>query len=116
MRAGAARMNEAGFTRSAWAAAALRWLLQRPRDSIAAIVATAAAATILINALFMQSGPHPAPIFAPGHEFVGSIALVSFVEDIPAVPDPELIRHVVASADAVTAHLLQAGGAMPQGS
>ena len=27
-----------------------------------------------------------APIFAPGHEFVGSIALVSFVEDIPAVP------------------------------
>lgn len=57
-----------------------------------------------------------APIFAPGHEFVGSIALVSFVEDIPAVPDPELIRQVVASADAVTAHLLQAGGAMPQGS
>jgi hypothetical protein len=55
-----------------------------------------------------------APIFAPGHELVGSIALVSFVEDIPAVPDPELIRQVVGGADAVTAHLLQAGGAMPQ--
>ncbi len=64
MRAGAARMNEGRFAGSAWAAAPLRWALQRPRDSIAAIVATAAAATILINALFMQSGPHPAPIFA----------------------------------------------------
>jgi peptidoglycan hydrolase-like protein with peptidoglycan-binding domain len=64
MRAGAARMNEDRFAGSAWAALPLRWFLQRPRDSIAAIVALAAAVTILINALFMQSGPHPAPIFA----------------------------------------------------
>ena len=64
MRAGAARMNEGRLMGSAWAAPPLRWLVQRPRDSIAAIVALAAAVTILINALFMQSGPHPAPIFA----------------------------------------------------
>src|SRR5262245_485599 len=31
-----------------------------------------------------------APIFGAEHEFVGSIALVSFVQDIPAQPDPEL--------------------------
>ena len=42
----------------------LRWMLLRPRDSIAALAAGGAVATILINALFMQSGPHPAPIFS----------------------------------------------------
>ena len=42
----------------------LRMVLRRPRDSLAAGVAGFAAIAILINALFMQSGPHPAPIFA----------------------------------------------------
>jgi peptidoglycan hydrolase-like protein with peptidoglycan-binding domain len=42
----------------------LRALLRRPRDSFAAIVAGCAGIAILFNALFMQSGPHPAPIFA----------------------------------------------------
>ena len=47
---------------------ALRWLLhvmlRRPRDSMAAGLAAFAAISILVNALFLQSGPHPAPIFA----------------------------------------------------
>jgi peptidoglycan hydrolase-like protein with peptidoglycan-binding domain len=43
---------------------ALRAVLRRPRDSLAAGVAGFAAIAILVNALFMQSGPHPAPIFA----------------------------------------------------
>src|SRR5882757_218045 len=42
----------------------LRWMLLRPRDSIAALAAGGAVAMILVNALFMQSGPHPAPIFS----------------------------------------------------
>jgi peptidoglycan hydrolase-like protein with peptidoglycan-binding domain len=42
----------------------LRTVLRRPGDSLAAGVAGFAAVAILINALFMQSGPHPAPIFA----------------------------------------------------
>lgn len=42
----------------------VRWLLRRPRDSMAGFVAGAGAVAILVNALFMQSGPHPAPIFA----------------------------------------------------
>jgi peptidoglycan hydrolase-like protein with peptidoglycan-binding domain len=42
----------------------LRTALRRPADSLAAGVAGFAAIAILINALFMQSGPHPAPIFA----------------------------------------------------
>ena len=39
-------------------------MLLRPRDSLAFAVAGGAAIAILVNALFMQSGPHPAPIFA----------------------------------------------------
>ena len=42
----------------------VRLALRRPLDSIAAAVAGFAAIAILSNALFMQSGPHPAPIFA----------------------------------------------------
>ena len=42
----------------------LRWMLARPRDSIAVLAAGAVVAMILVNALFMQSGPHPAPIFS----------------------------------------------------
>jgi peptidoglycan hydrolase-like protein with peptidoglycan-binding domain len=65
MRAAAARMNDERLSwRTAWLVLPLRWLRKRPRDSIAALVAVAAVGAILINALFMQSGPHPAPIFA----------------------------------------------------
>src|SRR6267154_1337594 len=39
-------------------------MLLRPRDSIAVLAAGGAVVTILVNALFMQSGPHPAPIFS----------------------------------------------------
>jgi peptidoglycan hydrolase-like protein with peptidoglycan-binding domain len=42
----------------------LRRLVPRSRDSIAGTLAGVVAIAILINALFMQSGPHPAPIFA----------------------------------------------------
>jgi len=42
----------------------VRWMLRRPRDSMAGACAVIGAGAILINALFMQKGPHPAPIFA----------------------------------------------------
>jgi peptidoglycan hydrolase-like protein with peptidoglycan-binding domain len=42
----------------------LRWMLLRPRDTLAVAAAGGAVVAILVNALFMQSGPHPAPIFA----------------------------------------------------
>ena len=35
-----------------------------PRESVGILMATAAVAAIFANALFMQKGPHPAPIFA----------------------------------------------------
>jgi peptidoglycan hydrolase-like protein with peptidoglycan-binding domain len=42
----------------------LTWLLQRPVDSAASLIAAIGVIVILVNALFLQSGPHPAPIFA----------------------------------------------------
>jgi peptidoglycan hydrolase-like protein with peptidoglycan-binding domain len=66
MAARAARINDDDFG-SRFAVKLpfpVRWLLLRPRDSIAVLAAGGAVAAILINALFMQSGPHPAPIFS----------------------------------------------------
>src|SRR5262245_57314731 len=64
MRAAAVRMNDdmaGGGMRMPFP---VRWLMRRPRDSMAGLVAVVAGCAILINALFMQSGPHPAPMFA----------------------------------------------------
>jgi peptidoglycan hydrolase-like protein with peptidoglycan-binding domain len=37
---------------------------EHPRETVAVIMAAAATFAILVNALFLQKGPHPAPIFA----------------------------------------------------
>lgn len=37
--------------------------VRRPRDSVVALVATLAVMAVFINGLFLQPGPHPAPIF-----------------------------------------------------
>jgi len=66
VRAGTARVNDQDFG-SGFAVRLplpLRWMLLRPRDSLAVTAAGGAVIAILVNALFMQSGPHPAPIFA----------------------------------------------------
>jgi peptidoglycan hydrolase-like protein with peptidoglycan-binding domain len=39
-------------------------ITQHPRESVGIVMATAAVIAIFANALFMQTGPHPAPIFA----------------------------------------------------
>lgn len=53
-----------GGGRRQWAIAFLGFLLRRPRDTLAAATALAALATILVNALFLQPAPHPAPLFS----------------------------------------------------
>jgi DNA-binding IclR family transcriptional regulator len=60
-------------------------------------------------------GSLAAPIFGAEHELVGSIALVSFVQDIPAEPDPELIRQVKATAESISKFLRDAAGHAPRG-
>jgi hypothetical protein len=42
----------------------LRFVASHRRDVAGGLIAVAAVALILVNGLFMQSGPHPAPIFA----------------------------------------------------
>jgi IclR family KDG regulon transcriptional repressor len=55
-------------------------------------------------------GTVAAPIFGPGHELVGTIALVSFIHDIPAEPDPGLIRAVLKAAAEITDFVHNAAG------
>jgi hypothetical protein len=50
-----ARVRLAGLFRAA---------LRNKRDTMAALIGIGAVAAIVTNGLFMQSGPHPAPIFA----------------------------------------------------
>ena len=38
--------------------------MQHPREFVGILLAVAATTTIFVNALFLQHGPHPAPIFA----------------------------------------------------
>jgi hypothetical protein len=42
----------------------LRFLVRHRRDVLGGLVAVGAVTLILVNGLFMQAGPHPAPIFA----------------------------------------------------
>jgi hypothetical protein len=55
-----------GVAAIAGTAALHLWMLaaRRPVDSLAVFVATALSVAIIVNALFLQSGSHPAPFFA----------------------------------------------------
>jgi putative peptidoglycan binding protein len=41
----------------------MRALLYSPKDLVAGLLGVAAAGAIIVNALYLQSGPHPAPMF-----------------------------------------------------
>ena len=60
----------------------LRMFLHSPKDVIAAAVALAAVVAIIANALFMQAGRHPAPMF-------GSVTTLPAVASAPANPLPK---------------------------
>jgi hypothetical protein len=42
---------------------AMRILLHSPKDMVAGALAFAAVTAIITNALFLQAGPHPSPMF-----------------------------------------------------
>lgn len=50
--------------RPSWHARARGWVFRNPKDAVAVVVALAGVGIIAVNALFMQSGPHPAPLFS----------------------------------------------------
>lgn len=64
-------------------------LLRRPRDTVAFLVAAGAAGAIMVNGLYFQHGPHPAPIFAVKPL---PIAAVKPVDHVAAVPRPRPIE------------------------
>jgi hypothetical protein len=66
-----------------------RMLLRRPRDTVAFLVAAGAAGAIMVNGLYFQHGPHPAPIFAVKPL---PIAAVRPVDHVAAVPRPRPIE------------------------
>src|ERR1700684_2490586 len=68
----------------------MRALLHSPKDMIAGALAFAAVSAIIANALFLQAGRHPSPMF-------GSVVTFSWAEWAPASPLP---RPRPADADA----------------
>lgn len=82
-RRGAAAEQERGLL--------LRFLLHRPKDMAAGLIAFAALSAIIANALLLQRGPHPAPMFG---------AVVSPPTNL-VVPNP-LPRPRPAEADAMS--------------
>jgi hypothetical protein len=59
----------------------LRILLHSPKDTVAGVLAFAAITAIVANALFLQAGPHPSPMF-------GSIVTMPVPAQAPAGPLP----------------------------
>ena len=58
-----------------------------PREFVGIVMAAAATLAIFVNALFLQSGPHPAPIFAT-RPFVTRHPAVVLPRAHPAIPAP----------------------------
>lgn len=73
-----------------------RALGRRPLDIFGIVLLTAGAGAILINALYRQPGPHPAPIFAVKQRPVA-------VEPAEIVPPMPRTRPAAAAAPAATA-------------
>jgi peptidoglycan hydrolase-like protein with peptidoglycan-binding domain len=60
---GFSRDGGRGLLRFVFPGFLLRWLLRSPRDTAALLAAAVAFGAIIVNGLFLQSGPHPAPMF-----------------------------------------------------
>jgi len=66
MQAGTMKLQGGGMAlvRPGLGRQVLQWMMQRRMDSLATLVAVFGTGTILVNALFLQTARHPAPIFA----------------------------------------------------
>jgi hypothetical protein len=69
-----------------------RVLFQRPRASLFAFAGTAGSAAIVINALYLQPGPHPAPIFAIAPPVVVAASTEPEPPARPHAPVAEIVR------------------------
>jgi hypothetical protein len=72
----------------------MRILLHSPKDMIAGVLAFAAVSAIIANALFLQAGRHPSPMF-------GSVVAIPPAGSAPAslLPRPRPVEAATRSAD-----------------
>src|ERR1700681_626131 len=73
---------------------AMRIFLHSPKDMIAGALAFAAVSAIIANALFLQAGRHPSPMF-------GSVVALPATGSVPAspLPRPRPVDAMIRSAD-----------------
>jgi Putative peptidoglycan binding domain len=71
---------------------AMRILLHSPKDMIAGALAFAAVSAIVANALFLQAGRHPAPMF-------GSVTAIPAVAAANPLPRPRPVEADAASSE-----------------
>ena len=69
-----------------------RALIERPRASLFAIAGSAGSAAIVINALYLQPGPHPAPIFAIAPPVPAAVTTEAASPSHPHAPVAEIVR------------------------
>jgi hypothetical protein len=72
--------------------AILRAVARRPRESMLAIAGAGGIAAIVVNALFLQPGPHPAPIFALSPPAAAAAANTAPASSRPRGPVAEIVR------------------------
>ena len=61
----------------------MRLLLRSPKDTAAAILAFAAVVAIIVNALFLQAGHHPSPMFGAAAPMPLPVAMSASVNPLP---------------------------------
>jgi hypothetical protein len=66
----------------------LRILLHSPKDVVAGLLAFAAVSAIIANALFLQAGPHPAPMFPSLRAVGGPASVAASPASVNVLPRP----------------------------
>lgn len=69
-----------------------RVVVRNPRDSLIAVVAAGATTAILVNGLFLQPGPHPAPIFAVKSPIAAGDQTGTVMMPRPRPPEADAVR------------------------
>src|SRR4051794_9239666 len=94
----------------------LRSLFRRPGRVVVGATAAAVGVGILVNALALQGGPHPAPLFRPAADSAKSSALVASApaaKPLPPSRPQDLSQAAPAAANPVAAASPSAAKAIP---
>jgi hypothetical protein len=73
---------------------AMRILLHSPKDMVAGTLAFAAVSATIANALFLQAGPHPSPMFG------GSVVVMPALAPASPLPRPRPVDAATRAGDA----------------